>query len=184
MFSRIASALDRSLELISKGALLFSGLLLMAMGFNVTYGVIKRYVFADPSIVAIELVKILMIPALVLAVSYVQRNGRHLKVDFLSLRFPEKVQYIIAEIAVPLMGLFVMYVMVWKSWVAAAYSIQINETSYSAWSEPLYPVKITIPIGYGLLFLVMVGQIARGIGRLVSGTYKVEPNSDEIVEDR
>ena len=82
------------------------------------------------------------------------------------------------------MGLFVMYVMVWKSWVAAAYSIQINETSYSAWSEPLYPVKITIPIGYGLLFLVMVGQIARGIGRLVSGTYKVEPNSDEIVEDR
>ena len=109
MFSRIASALDRSLELISKGALLFSGLLLMAMGFNVTYGVIKRYVFADPSIVAIELVKILMIPALVLAVSYVQRNGRHLKVDFLSLRFPEKVQYIIAEIAVPLMGLFVKF---------------------------------------------------------------------------
>jgi TRAP-type C4-dicarboxylate transport system permease small subunit len=182
MFSRIGSALDKSLEMISKGALLLSGLLLMAMGFNVTYGVIKRYVFVDPSIVAIELVKILMIPALVLAVSYVQRNGRHLRVDFLSNRFPDKVQYVISEIAVPLMGLFVMYVMVWKGWVAAAYSMQINETSYSAWSEPLYPVKIAIPVGYGLLFLVMVGQIVRGVGRLVSGKYKVQPDSDDIIE--
>jgi TRAP-type C4-dicarboxylate transport system permease small subunit len=168
LFLKIAQALDKCLDILSQGGLLFSGLLLMAMGFNVTYGVVKRYVFHDPSIVAIELVKILLIPACVLAVSYVQRNGRHLRVDFLSNRFPPTVQDIISEIAVPIMGLFVGYVLVWKGWVAAAYSLQIHEASYSAWSESLVPVKVVIPIGYGLLCLIMIGQLCRGIGVLVS----------------
>jgi TRAP-type C4-dicarboxylate transport system permease small subunit len=69
LYLKIATALDKFLDLLSQGGLALSGLLLMAMGFNVTYGVIKRYVFHDPSIVAIELVKMLLIPACVLAVS-------------------------------------------------------------------------------------------------------------------
>lgn len=169
MFARFAKIADKVLDILSKGGLLLSGILLLAMGFNVTYGVVTRYVFDAPSIVAIEMTKILMIPALVLAVSYVQRYGRHLKVDFLSLRFPEKVQLIISEIAVPITGLFVGYVLVWKGWDSAVYSLQTSERSMSVWSEPLYPVRFTIPIGYGLLCLMMIGQLCRGIGVLITG---------------
>jgi TRAP-type C4-dicarboxylate transport system permease small subunit len=179
LFLKLLKILDKALDILSNGALLLSGLLLLAMGFNVTYGVITRYVFHVPSIVAIEMTKILMIPALVLAVSYVQRNGRHLKVDFLSNRFPQVIQHILLEIAVPIMGLFVGYVLVWKGWVAAAYSLQIHETSFAVWEEPLWPVRLVIPIGYGLLCLIMIGQLCRGIGTLITGKKKGQTENPE-----
>jgi TRAP-type C4-dicarboxylate transport system permease small subunit len=182
LFLKIAKSLDKSLDILSKGGLLLSGLLLMAMSFNIAYGVITRYVFHDPSIVAIELVKILLIPACVLAVSYVQRNGRHLRVDFVSSRFSQTVQYILSEIAVPLMGLIVGYVLVWKGAVAAAYSLQIHEASYSAWAESLVPVKVVIPVGYGLLCLIMIGQLCRGIGVLVSGKRKGQSGNKDTIK--
>ncbi|MCR4394437.1 MAG: TRAP transporter small permease [Dehalococcoidales bacterium] len=166
---KIAGVLDRTLDLLSKLGLLLSGMMLLYMSINVTYGVIKRYVFHDPSIIAIEMVKILLIPACVLAVSYVQRNGRHLKVDFLMNRFSPKIQLIISEVAVPLMGLFVGIVLVWKGWESAVYSFLIYERSMSVWSEPVFPVRFTIPVGYGLLCLIMIGQLVHGISLLIKG---------------
>jgi TRAP-type mannitol/chloroaromatic compound transport system permease small subunit len=123
--------------------------------------------------------KILMIPALVLAVSYVQRNGRHLRVDFLSNRFPQVIQRILLEIAVPIMGLFVGYVLVWKGWVSMAYSFHLHETSFAIWEEPLWPVRLAIPIGYGLLCLIMIGQLCRGIGTLITGKKKGQAENPE-----
>ena len=163
------------MDLLSQWAILLSGILLMAMGIDVTYGVVKRYLFASPSIVSIELVKILMIPALVLAVPYVQRYDRHLKVDFLFTRFSKMAQHILLEIFTPATGLYVGYVLVWKGWVSMAYSLQIHETSFAVWEEPLWPVRLVIPIGYGLLCLVMLAQLCRGIGKLVIGNKKIEP---------
>jgi TRAP-type mannitol/chloroaromatic compound transport system permease small subunit len=176
---KFAQTLDKILDILSKGALLISGILLLAMAFNVTYGVLARYVFERPSVIAIELTKILMIPALVLAVSYVQRNERHLKVDFISSHFSPTIQLIMSQIAVPILGLFVGYVLVWKGWVSMAYSFRIHETSYASWQEPLWPVRLTIPIGYGLLCLIMIGQIVKGIGVLIRGKQKAPPENLE-----
>lgn len=163
---KILRILDKIVDLLSKLALLFGGILLLAMAVNVTYGVVARYVFNSPSVVAIELTKILMIPALVLAVSYVQRYDRHLQVDFLSSRFPHKARLLLLQVIVPIMALFVVYVLVWKGWQSATYSRSINETSYSSWAEPLWPVRMTIPVGYALLFAVLVTQVIKGIASL------------------
>lgn len=180
--ARVARFLDRVVDLLSKAALFCGGILLLVMAFNVTYGVLARYAFHSPSVVAMDLTKILMIPALVLAVSYVQRHDRHLQVDFLSSRFPEKVRLVLFQILVPISGLFVGYVLVWKGWDAMAYSRLINETSYSSWAEPLWPVKLTIPIGYGLLCVVMVAQLCRGIKTLVAANGTVAEGPEVAVD--
>jgi TRAP-type C4-dicarboxylate transport system permease small subunit len=171
--------LDKVLGWLSSGGLLLSGILLLAMGVNVTYGVVTRYVFSNPSIIAIEMTKILMIPALVLAVSYVQRNNRHLRVDFLSNRFSLTVQNIVLEIFVPITGLCVGIILVWKGWDSAMYSLQTHERSMSVWAEPLFPVRLMIPIGYGLLCLIMIGQLFKGIGILFTGKKKGQPQTPE-----
>jgi TRAP-type C4-dicarboxylate transport system permease small subunit len=176
---KILKILDKTLEYLSNGALLLSGILLLAMAINVTYGVVTRYVFSNPSIIAIEMTKILMIPALVLAVSYVQRNNRHLRVDFLSNRFSQTVQNIVFEIFVPITGLCVGYILVWKGWDSAMYSFQTHERSMAVWSEPLFPVRFMIPIGYGLLCLVMFAQLFKGIGTLFTGKKKGPPATTE-----
>ena len=163
---KIGRLLDKTIDILSRGALLIGGLLLMAMAISVTYGVIARYAFRAPSIYAMDLTKILMIPALVLSVSYVQRYKRHLQVDFISTRLPERVRLIVLDLIVPLLSLFVGFILVWKGWESMAYSFSIHETSFSTWAEPLWPVKLTIPIGYGLLCLVIIGQLVQDFARL------------------
>ena len=164
----IVRLLDKIVDVLSKVAITCGGLLLLAMAINVTYGVIARYAFHSPSVYAMEMTKILMIPALVLAVSYVQRYDRHLRVDFLSMRYPEKARLILLEILVPIMALCVGYVLVWKGWDAMMYSYSINETSYSSWAEPMWPVKLAIPIGYAILCIVMVAQLCKGVAAVVA----------------
>jgi len=174
---KIVKALDKALDLLSNWGLAFSGILLLAMAVNVTYGVVTRYVFSSPSVISIELLKIFLIPACVFAVAYVHRNNRHLRVDFLFNRFPPIVQLIVSEIFLSVSGLCVAYVLVWKGWVSMLYSYQIGEASYAIWAEPLWPVRLVIPIGYGLLGLVMVAQLFHGIGSLVAGKYKEAESS-------
>lgn len=163
---KIVRFLDKMVDWACRAALLLGGMLLLAMAINVTYGVVTRYAFHRPSIYAIELTKILMIPALVLAVSYVQRSNRHLQVDFISMRLPTRFRLVVLDFIVPLAGLFVVAVLVWKGWESMSYSFSIHETSYSSWAEPLWPVRLTIPIGYALLFIVMIGQLVGVIAQL------------------
>jgi len=175
----VLRTLDKAVDVMSRLALWVSGLLILAMAFVITYGVAMRYFFHRPSSVAMELMKILMVPGLVLGVSFVEREKRHLKVDFISRKFPEKVQIVLFEIIVPLAALFVGYVLVWKSGVAAAYSYSIHETSYCSWAEPLWPVKMTIPVGYGLLCVILLAKLCKGAALLIRGgaveSVKAEP---------
>jgi C4-dicarboxylate transporter, DctQ subunit len=176
---KIGRLLDKVIDTLSRAALLIGGLLLMAMAVAVTYGVLARYVFNRPSPYAMDLTKILMIPALVLSVSYVQRYRRHLQVDFIATHLPEKVRLIVLDILVPLMALFVGFILVWKGWESMAYSYSIHETSFSTWAEPLWPVKLSIPIGYGLLCIVIVGQLIQAVAQLF-GYRRIAPGGPEV----
>ena len=62
----------------------------------------------------------------------------------------------------PLLGLVFCSVLTWEGWTVAMYSLEIGERSMSVWAVPLFPVKILIPAGYGLLCLVLVLKIIRG----------------------
>jgi TRAP-type mannitol/chloroaromatic compound transport system permease small subunit len=48
------------------------------------------------------------------------------------------------------------------------YSLKINEKSMSVWAEPLFPVKILIPICYALLVLVLINKFYRNITSYLS----------------
>jgi len=45
--------------------------------------------------------------------------------------------------------------------------LQIGETSQSAWEEPLWPTKMTVPVGAGLLCLVLLAQLSRGVASFI-----------------
>jgi len=162
IFQKFEWILDRA----SFVFLYISGFLTLIMGFTVTYGVVMRYVFEKPQMEVYELSMMFMVAGLVFAVAYVQRDDRHLCVDFLSSRMPPNVQEILLRVIVPIAGLFYVGVLTWKGWTAAMYSLSIGETSQSVWQEPLFPVKIIIPIGYGMCCLVLLSQITHGIASL------------------
>jgi TRAP-type C4-dicarboxylate transport system permease small subunit len=159
----IVSTIDRASHFL----LVASGILMVIMSFLATYGVIRRYLFKSPEPYSYELSCIFLIFTFVLAVSTVERENLHIRVDFISNLFSQTVQKILLQIVFPLMGLSVCFFLTWKGLDNALASFSVDERSLSVWKEPLFPVKIVIFIGYAMLFLVLLAKIYRGITSLI-----------------
>jgi TRAP-type C4-dicarboxylate transport system permease small subunit len=180
MFKRIILIADRIIEKISNWGLISSGILILIMAFLTTYGVGRRYLFNDPEPYSYELSTIFLTVCVVLAVSGLQRYKRHLRVDFIANYMSPKVQGILMDIVTPLLALVFVSIITWQSWEITMYSLSVGETSQSAWEEPLWPTKLTIPICMFWLCLVLLAQLIKGIKNLIRGV-KLEQKEEEIV---
>jgi TRAP-type C4-dicarboxylate transport system permease small subunit len=154
--------LDRVIERTSYIGVYISGILALIMSLLAFYGVFRRYALDRPEPYSYELSTIFLMVGIVLALPYIQRVGRHLRVDIVAMRFPETVQVILMNILAPILALFYLVPMTWQSWENAYYSLSVGEKSFSAWAPPYFPIKVWIPIGIGLLCLVLLSNLIRG----------------------
>lgn len=166
MADRVKQKVDNIIERASHVFLVLSGILVVIMMFATTYGVVRRYVFSSPEPYSYEISTMFLLFSFVFAISAVERVGRHIRVDFVSNHLPEGMQHLIINIIAPIMGLFFAFILVWKGLDVALFSLEISEVSSSSWREPLFPIKLMVPIGYSLLVLVLLARIYKGFARL------------------
>jgi TRAP-type mannitol/chloroaromatic compound transport system permease small subunit len=169
----VKQKVDRVIERLSHYFLVLSGILIVIMMFSATYGVVRRYAFNSPEPYSYEISTMFMVFSFVFAISAVERLGRHIRVDFVSGRLPERTQHIIINIIAPIMGLFFAFMLTWKGLDVSLFSLKIGEVSSSSWREPLFPIKLMVPIGYALLILVLLARIYKGFASLKGGTRKM-----------
>ncbi len=172
MASKVIRAVDSVIERAGNIGLVLSGYILVIMVFLATYGVVRRYIFDSPEPYSYELSMVGMLWSFVLAVGALERQRRHIRVDFVSGRLPLKAQSILLDIIAPVAGLFFCYLLAWQGLEVSLFSLSISEVSSSAWAIPLFPVKIVIPIGYGLLCLTLLTILIRGVASLFVGSKK------------
>ena len=153
---------------------MLSGVLIVIMMFSATYGVVRRYAFNSPEPYSYEISTMFLLFSFVFAISAVERLGRHIRVDFVSSHLPEHAQHVIVNIIAPLMGLFFAFMLTWKGVEISLFSLKIGEVSSSSWREPLFPIKLMVPVGYTLLVLVLLARIYRGFAYLKGGAKKRE----------
>ena len=173
MASKVIRAVDSVIERAGNIGLVISGFILVIMVLLATYGVVRRYIFDSPKPYSYELSMVGMLWSFVLAVAALERQRRHIRVDFVSSRLPLKAQDILLNIAAPVLGLFFCFLLAWQGWEVAMFSLSISEVSSSAWAIPLFPVKIVVPIGFGLLGLALLTILIRGVASLFVGTKRV-----------
>jgi TRAP-type C4-dicarboxylate transport system permease small subunit len=167
LFKRSAQTLDHFINRVTNIALLSAGMLIMIMGWLSTYGVGRRYLLHNPEPYSYELSTIFLVACVMLAIAGVQMLGRHLRVDFVATRYPQSVQAVLLDIVIPLLALFYVGIITWQGWNAAWYSLTVHETSQSAWREPWWPTKMVVPVGAGLLCIILLAQLSRGIASLI-----------------
>lgn len=109
-----------------------------------------------------------------LSFAHTQRLGRHITVDFMSSRFPPLVQGIILNIVGPLMGLAFCACLVWMSWDNAIFSMTIGETTVLNTHVEVFPIKMIVPLGAGIMCLVYIAQILRYLFSLKGKTGKAQ----------
>jgi TRAP-type C4-dicarboxylate transport system permease small subunit len=175
LFKRFIQAVDRVIERAGYIALILSGILILIMAWLSTYGVTRRYALNDPEPYSYELSTIFLVACVMFAIAGVQRLGRQIRVDFISIRLSEGLQDVLLNILGPILALFYVILVTWQGWDAAWYSMTIHEISQSSWREPWWPTKMTVPIGTGLLCLVLIAQLCHGVTSLVRRLRKMGP---------
>jgi TRAP-type mannitol/chloroaromatic compound transport system permease small subunit len=164
--NEVKGKIDSIVDKASHVFLVLSGVLIVIMMFATVYGVVRRYAFHNPEPYSYEISTMFMVFTFVFAISAVERLGRHIRVDFISSRLSDRWQHIILNIIAPIMGLFFVFILTWQGVEVSLFSLKIGEVSSSSWGEPIFPVKIMVPIGYALLFLVLLTRIYKGITSL------------------
>ena len=150
----LGSALDHVTRLLW----LISGAMIVLMAFVTGYGVVMRYIFNNPDPYAYEITYILMLACVVFSLAYTQKLGRHLRIDILDRYFSERVRGVLNNILGPVVGLTLCIPIVWKTWEKALFAFQSGQMSGTT-GIPVYPMMFTIPVGAGLLCLVLIVQI-------------------------
>ena len=161
---------DHVIEKVGDWALLVSGILILIMGFLTTYGVGKRYIFHNPDPYTYEVSIIFLVACILLCLPGIQWNRRNLRVDFILNHLPTRWQNIIGEIFTSVLALIFVSVVIWKSWGIFIFSVHSGQTSQSAWQEPLWPVKLMIPVCMAWLFLTILSQLVHAAIHLARGT--------------
>jgi TRAP-type C4-dicarboxylate transport system permease small subunit len=166
MFHGFIKKADRIIERVSYAFTILSGILIILMTFIASYGVMRRYVFKSPEPYSYELSMMFLLWTFVLALAYLEKMDGHLKMDLFVSLLPKRIKNFILNVIGPMLGLIFCVVLTYEGWIVSMYSLEISEKSMSVWAVPLFPVKIIIPIGYGLLCIVLLLKIIREILRI------------------
>jgi TRAP-type C4-dicarboxylate transport system permease small subunit len=163
LVNKVKQTLEKLIERASQFAMVLAGALVVLMAFITTYGVVRRYLFNSPEPYSYEFSVIFLLLSFVLAVAALERLNRLIRVDIVANRFSKGTNNIILNIIAPILGLAFCAILTWKGGADALYALQMSQLSRSAWQVPLFPIKIIIPIGYGLLCLVLIARLCRGL---------------------
>ena len=105
-----------------------------------------------------------------LGAGYTLRHNGHVRIDVIYQRFSARGQALIDLLGGILFLLPVAGLLAWLSWPLFAESWRIQEMSPDAGGLIRWPIKLILPLGFGLLLLQGVSEIIKRIGVLTGNT--------------
>ena len=130
--------------------------------------VIMRYVFHHPLMVADEFGAYMVVFVGYVALAQTWREKGHVRITALVGILPPKVASWVRLVA--LLIAFVTVIMICKgSYSFLVDSFELHQRSASWLNTPLQGPHMTILIGFSLLALLLIGEIAKGIVKIRSG---------------
>ena len=164
----LLSRLDRMLLPIERGLAFISGIAAFSLMFLAVYSVGGREFFEAPLLGYVDLIESLMPFIAILGVSYVQRDGIHIRMDILIGQLSGRLLWFLELIMVILIFGLVL-ALLWGSWAHFDRSFDCarplcSRDSTIDISLPVWPSKIVVPIAFAVLSLRLFLQMW-GYGR-------------------
>jgi TRAP-type mannitol/chloroaromatic compound transport system permease small subunit len=154
---RLADGIDSAIDLIGRIASWLTLILALVMGANV----LLRYGFSLGWIWAQELEWHLLVPIVLIGMSYALRHGEHVRVDVLFARLSPRNRALIDFISA-LLAIAFCAIVIWLSLKYVQQSWSLNEGSPNPGGiDHRYIVKSLIPIGFALLLVQSLAQAIR-----------------------
>jgi TRAP-type C4-dicarboxylate transport system permease small subunit len=159
------SAVEHWLTIIAAG-------IIMVMVFLTAIDVILRYIFNSPLPGAYELKEFLLVGVVFLGLGYIQSIKGHLSVDVLISRMSPKTQTVF-NILSYVICLFTFSIITWQAGYRAWIAFDTGQLREGLVRYPLWPAKLMIPIGTGLLCLRLIRDIIVDFDKLRKKFYNL-----------
>ena len=134
----------------------------------ILYEIVARYVFKSPTIWAHEAAQMIYGAYVILLGAYALGQGRHVNVELLYLKFSPRTRAVV-DLFTWLLFFFFCGLLLVKGWEMAYESFDFGETAPTPFAPPLWPIKLTIPLGAFLVLLQGLAKWIRDLNLAITG---------------
>lgn len=164
----LLSRLDRALVPLERFMALISGLAVFSLMCLAVYSVTGRKFFNAPLAGYVDYIEAAMPLIAFMGISYVQRNGGHIRMDIVVGALRGRALWFFELITTALVLLLIV-MLVWGAWAHFDRSFDMSRPMWSRDSSidiglPIWPSKLVVPVAFSVLCLRLVLQIW-GFGR-------------------
>ncbi len=158
----LLSRLDRKLLKLERFFALLSGIAAFSLMFLAAYSVSGREFFESPLPGYVDWIEALMPLIAIMGVSYVQREGIHIRMDIVIGALRGRVLWAV-ELLTILLTLVLIIALVWGSWAHFDRSFDMSKPLWSRDSSidiglPIWPTKLLVPVAFSVLALRLMIQ--------------------------
>ena len=166
--SSLLSKLDRLLLPIERFCALLSGFAIFSLMFLAAYSVTGRKFFSSPMMGYVDYIEAAMPLIAIMGISYVQRDGSHIRMDMLVGALKGRILWLFELISVVLILLLII-ALTYGAWAHFERSFDCARPLCSRDSSidvgiPIWPSKLVVPVAFGVLVLRLLLQ-TWGYGR-------------------
>ena len=160
--------LGRVIESIANIGGYFSGWLVPLMMLLVMFEVFMRYVVHRPPLVADEFSSYMLVALSFLGLAYTFRERGHVRITALVSRLPPRVSNWTRLVSLGLAFVFSI-VLVQTTYAYMLFSFKIHMSSVTRFRIPLQGPQVTLLVGFIMLSLLLIVEIAKAIMKIRSG---------------
>ena len=172
--SRRIDAMNERLSWIANASILIACLVSAGNAFS-------RYAFSVSSNAWLEIQWYLFAAVVMLGTSYVLRMNEHVRVDLVYGNVSERAQLWIDMLGALVFLLPATILLAYMSWPLFVDSWRLQETSTNAGGLIRWPVKLLLPLGFGLLTLQGLSEFIKRFAAL-RGYVKVDTRYERPVQ--
>jgi len=136
--------------------------LLFVMAAILLWSTLSRLLFNEPVNWALEMSQFLLSAYYLLGGAYSLQKGAHVRMDLFYSRLPPRQRAVTDAITI-LCVVFFLGVLLYGGLSATNYAIQYNQKNYTAWSPPLWPIKVVMTFGVFLMLLQTISTFFKDL---------------------
>ncbi len=160
--SSLLSKLDRMLLPLERFCALLSGLAIFSLMFLAAYSVTARKFFGSPMMGYVDYIEAAMPIIAIMGVSYVQRDGTHIRMDMLVSKLKGRTLWFFELVSI-LLILLLIVALTYGAWAHFDRSFDCARPLCSRDSSidvnlPIWPSKLVVPIAFAVLVLRLMLQ--------------------------
>ena len=134
----------------------------------IAYEILMRTFFSRPTVWASESTVFACGLIYLLGGAWALQEDKHVRIDMLYNKLSPKRQALVDCFTYLFFSLYIL-VMLKATWIYMAESVQLRESTTSAWDPPIYPMKIAMTLSLILLFLQGTARMIRNVYFLMKG---------------